>query len=268
MSFLWVRKFLLKPNDPVITSSMDTIESHRKYQIPRTTFQDSANVNSKRFLGIYKDEKQSRGRRNGSMLRVAWKFCRTRIIFASLFHTLSTLFGLCGSLIFLTLTLTSLQNESNLKANQTISHNQSDLLENNNLFKLFEFSLSFYGRFDCIYYMLGFAGCFMMSMFLKSITNWINLRSAIRLRTGIIAASYKKAMKCSIANKISSHQILSFANEESDAIMSLVNNGSKIVGLSLGFIISLVASIVLLSVPGIWPLLGVLGFFCLPVSVL
>lgn len=135
------------------------------------------------------------------------------------------------------------------------------------MFKLLEFDLNFYGRFNCIYFMIGFMLCYFMSIILKCITNWINLRTAIRLRSGIIGATYKKIMKSSVKNQISSHQILSFVNDESDVIIGLVDNGSKIIGTVFGVLISLIASVVLLHLPGLWPILGVVGFFVLQVRI-
>lgn len=134
------------------------------------------------------------------------------------------------------------------------------------MFKLFDINFNFYGRFNCIYLMIGFMLCYFMSILLKSMTNWINLRTAIRLRTGIIGATYRKVMKSSITNKVASHQILSFANDESEILLALVDNGSKIIGTVAGVIISLISSVVLLHLPGLWPLLGILGFFFIPVS--
>lgn len=108
--------------------------------------------------------------------------------------------------------------------------------------------------------------CYFTSILLKCITNWINLRTAIRLRTGIIGATYKKVIKSSVKNQIASHQILSFANDESEIILALVDNGSKIIGTIFGVLISLVSSVVLLHLPGLWPLLGVIGFFVIQVK--
>jgi hypothetical protein len=134
------------------------------------------------------------------------------------------------------------------------------------MFKLFDLDLYFYGRFSCIYLMIGFMLCYFSSILLKSMTNWINLRTAIRLRTAIIGATYRKVMKSSITNKIAPHQILSYADVESEIILGLVDNGSKIIGTIAGVLISLISSVVLLNLPGLWPLLGILGCFFIPVS--
>lgn len=118
LSFLWIRKFLIKQTDKNVASCLESLEHRKRYKIPKTALSDRADINGKRFLGIYKDEKQTRGKKKGSMLRVVWNFCRTRIIFASLFHTLSTIFGLLGPVLFLTLTLDLLEGESFAKINE------------------------------------------------------------------------------------------------------------------------------------------------------
>jgi hypothetical protein len=82
-------------------------------------FSDRADLNSKRFLGIYKDEKQTRGIMKGSMLRVAWQFCKTRVIFSTVFYSISIFFELLAPVLFLTLTLDILEEES-LKVNGTL----------------------------------------------------------------------------------------------------------------------------------------------------
>lgn len=54
-----------------------------------------------RLLGLYKYEEQSKGRISSSMLRVAWQFCRTRVIIACLLQTLSHLFAVLFLSLFL-----------------------------------------------------------------------------------------------------------------------------------------------------------------------
>lgn len=90
-------------------------------------------------------------------------------------------------------------------------------------------------------------------------------RTAARLRTAIIASVYKKSIKSSISHNIAPHQILSLANEESDIIFQLIESGMKITGTIVGLILSLIAAIWLLGVPGIWPLFGIFGLFVLGV---
>lgn len=259
MSFLWVRKFLITHNDPL----SDSLQNRKKYEIPVIpSFSDRADINGKRLLGIYKDEKQSRGK-HGSMMRVAWKFCRTRIIISSFFYMLSILSALVAPVIFLRMTLENLEKEA-MTANNT-THSENEELNSRtyeNSFKILEFSFKFYGRFDCIFLMLSFAGCYFTSSIFKSITNWLNLRSAIRLRTAVLAASYRKVMKSSVTNNISAHQVLT---DDVDNMIALVDYLTKIFGTLIGIIMAFIASIVLLNGPGVWPLLTIIGYFCIPV---
>jgi hypothetical protein len=100
-----------------VQNCLESLEHRRKYNIPRTVFSDRADINSKRFLGIYKDEKQTRGKQN-SMLRVVWQFCKTRVIFSTVFYSISIFFELLAPVVFLTLTLDILEEEI-LKVNGT-----------------------------------------------------------------------------------------------------------------------------------------------------
>lgn len=86
------------------------MESGRRvsYDLP---FSDRASVNGKRLLEIYKDEKQSRGTKNVSMMKIAWNFCRSRVIVASIFWTLSIVLYLLAPVIFLKMTLEALDSE-------------------------------------------------------------------------------------------------------------------------------------------------------------
>ncbi|XP_070489977.1 ATP-binding cassette sub-family C member 12-like isoform X2 [Chironomus tepperi] len=294
LSFSWVKDYLVLPhNDPM----MDSAENRKKYELDITLpYNDSADVNGKRLLGIYKDEKQSHGR-HGSMMKVVWNFCKTRVIIASLFYTLSVLCALSAPVIFLKMTLDALDGESlitsngttsngginnitSIGTNETFSGNTTTLAPpttlaitttieaviekatNVSVFKFFQFSFSFYGRFKCVYYMLGFIGCFFGAMFFDSITKWLNLRTSIRLRTAVLSATYRKAIKSSIVNNIAPHQILT---DDIDNMMELVDYLTKILGTVIAMILSLVASVLLLSTPGVWPIFACIGFFCIPV---
>jgi len=208
-------------------------------------------VNGKRLLGIYKDEKQSHGK-HGSMFKVAWNFCKTRIIISSIFYTLSTLSALSAPVFFLKLTLDQLDAEPDTNKNGTYR----------NIFKLFEFTFNFYGRWKCIYLMLGFISCLIVAIIFKGITNWLNLRTAIRLRSAVLAATYRKAMKSSITNNIAAHQILT---DDIENVMQLVDYMTRILGTIIAVILAIVASAVLLHGPGIWPILAAIGFFCIPI---
>lgn len=79
------------------------------YDLPHN---DRATVNGKRLLEIYKDEKQSRGTKKVSMFKIVWKFCRTRVIVASIFWTISIILYLLSPVIFLQMTLEALDSES------------------------------------------------------------------------------------------------------------------------------------------------------------
>lgn len=246
------------PNDdPVMESS----QNRKKYDLTVTpTYNDRADVNGKRLLGIYKDEKQTRGK-HGSMMKVAWNFCKTRVIIASIFYTLSTLLALCAPVIFLQLCLNSLENEALLR--DTVNGTETTALNStSNLFKILNFDLSIRGRFDCIYFMLGFAVCFFLAKIFGSVTAWLNLRTAIRLRSAVLSATFRKAIKSSIVNNISTQQIFT---DDIDNIMTLVHHLTKILGTVVALLLALVASVLLLDGPGVWPIFAALGFFILPV---
>ncbi|KAG5671790.1 hypothetical protein PVAND_001966 [Polypedilum vanderplanki] len=288
LSFFWLRNYLVLPHDDPL---MDSAENRKKYELDVTLpFSDRADVNGKRLLGIYKDEKQSHGR-HGSMMKVVWNFCKTRVIVASIFYTLSVLSSLCGPVIFLKMTLDTLENEGTISTttitppliNETITNDNvtttalpvttiEDLTttivsivvqpQQINLFKFFNLTFNFYGRFQCIYYMLGFVGCLFLAQIFDSITKWLNLRTAIRLRTAVLAATYRKAIKSSMVNNIAPHQILT---DDIDSMMELVDYLTKILGTVTAIILSLAASIVLLKFPGMWPIFASIGFFCIPI---
>lgn len=258
LSFFWVREFLLMSHDdPMIESS----PNRKKYELPVIpTYNDRADVNGKRLLGIYKDEKQTRGK-HGSMMKVAWNFCKTRVMIASIFYTLSTLSALFAPVVFLKLTLDSLEN-STLPTTSNMEFNSTASNVTINMFKVLKFDFSFHGRFECVYYMLGFAACFFLSKIFCAITNWLNLRTAIRLRSAVLSATFTKSIKSSIMNNISTHQILT---DDVDNMMNLVDYLTKILGTVIAMILALAASIVLLNGPGVWPIFAAIGFFCIPV---
>lgn len=269
---------------------MDSAENRKKYELNITLpYNDRADVNSKRLLGIYKDEKQSHGK-HGSMMKVVWNFCKTRVIVASIFYTLSILCALSAVVIFLKMTLDELENDGTSSSqsfvNETMESNSGS--NNNNtmlnitssttvtttidtiiettrqisLFKFFQIKFNFYARIKCIYYMLGFIGCFFAAKIFDGITKWLNLRTSIRLRTAVLAATYRKAIKSSIVNNIAPHQILT---DDIDSMMDLVDYLTKILGTIIAMILSLAASIVLLRGPGVWPIFASIGYFCIPI---
>lgn len=245
-------------DDPMIEKN----HGRKKYEMTVIPpYNDRADVNGKRLLGIYKDEKQTRGSRHGSMMKVAWNFCKTRVIIASLFYTLSTLSALCAPVIFLKLTLDSLENGTVLQPdpnNTTLAAANTTVA----MFNVYKFDISFHGRFESVYYMMGFAVCFFMAKIFGSITSWLNLRTAIRLRSAVLSATFRKCIKSSIINNISPHQILT---DDVDNMMNLVDYLTKILGTVIAMFLALAASIVLLNGPGVWPVFGSIGFFIIPV---
>lgn len=237
---------------------MEPVENRRKYNLSfQPPFNDRADVNGKRLLGIYKDEKQTRGR-HGSMMKVAWIFCRTRVIIASIFYTLSTLSALCAPVIFLKKTLGDIEKENLNRSELELISANSTVTE---MFKVLYPTFNFYARSHGALMMLAFAFCLLMSKIFSTITSWLNLRTAIRLRSGVIAATYRKSIKSSILNNIASHQVLT---DDVNYIMELVDHQTKITGTIIAMILSLVASILLLKGPGVWPIIGSILFFIVP----
>lgn len=88
----------------------------------------------------------------------------------------------------------------------------------------------------------------------------------MRLRTACISSLYKKSMKSTITHPIAPHQILSFANEESEIIMKMVENGAAFFGTIFGVIWCFIAVVVLLGAAGMYPLFGVVLLFIIVVS--
>jgi hypothetical protein len=255
-SFFWVRDYLLsKEDDPL----MESVQNRRRVELTFVPpFNDRADVNGKRLLGIYKDEKQTRGTRHGSMMKVAWIFCRTRVIIASIFYTLSTLSALCAPVIFLKMTLDEIERENLERSELELTTTNTTVTE---MFKVLYPTFNFYIRTDGVLSMLLFALCLLLSKLFATITNWLNLRTAIRMRSGVISASYRKCIKSSVLNNIAPHQILT---DDIENIMDLVEHQTKISGTIIAMILSLVASIILLKGPGVWPIIGSIGFFIVP----
>jgi ABC-type multidrug transport system fused ATPase/permease subunit len=100
---------------------------------------------------------------------------------------------------------------------------------------------------------VGLIICFVTAFYLRSATNWMNLRTATRLRSGILASVYRRAMKSSVNYNVSANQILTVANEESNVIFNVIENGALVVGTLFGVVCSLAAAFVLLNVTGFWP---------------
>ena len=238
VTFLWVRQFLIPRNEQPQYTNLP-LNTNQVHLLPKGTYRDGCEINSKRLLGIYKDEITTKGEQAVSLLRVVWKFCSTRILVASVFHILTTLFGLLG--------LYSLKNV--IEPMTEIPPNES-----------YSFDWSAFGH------LTAFLICFILVILLKNIVNWINLRTAIRLRTGILTACYKKAMKSCMVHNISAHQMMNFFNEEGDSIFNLVENGTNIIGIVISVILCLVFAVILLGLPGILPFIPIIGVMILIVS--
>jgi hypothetical protein len=251
LSFLWVSDYL-------VSSEFNSFE-YKNYDMPiRPTFTDSADKNSKRLLAICKDAKQSRGS-NYSIMKVVLKFCRTRVIIASIFYTLSTLLALIAPVFFLKQVLDAIKRESIVLEP---AQNSTADDEHWNLFKLHDLQFNFHLRIECVLYMLAFVACMLSAKILTSITVWLNLRTSIRLRTAVVAARFRQSLKSSIMINISPHQILS---NDTEVIMDLMEYLPKVLGSSFGLLISLITTVIMLKGPGAWPILSCIGFLCFPV---
>lgn len=149
-SFSWVGQFKVKRTSKEINVLPKTDE---RYEIPKATYSDSSRVNSKRytrflnflikisfehilyrFLGMYKYEEQTHGRIKGSLFRVAWKFCQTRIIIASVIRTLSIQLGVLGIALFFELVLQSTSNRREWVTERDALNAQVAVLQNFTIF--------------------------------------------------------------------------------------------------------------------------------------
>jgi ABC-type bacteriocin/lantibiotic exporter with double-glycine peptidase domain len=110
-------------------------------------------------------------------------------------------------------------------------------------------------------YSFGFVLCFLIAFFLKSVTNWLNLRTAARLRSAVLTSVYLKSVESRVDYGISAHQIMALANEESVHLFGFVENGALIIGNLFGVMLVLLAALTLLSWPGIWPIFGIFLIF-------
>lgn len=81
-----------------------------------------------------------------------------------------------------------------------------------------------------------------------------------------MAAAFSKSLKSSILYKIAPHQIASLCSDESDIIFAMVLKGTHIFSTVFGLILYLIAGILLLGPPGMWPLIGIFGLFIGAVS--
>ncbi|XP_062702250.1 ATP-binding cassette sub-family C member 12-like isoform X2 [Aedes albopictus] len=276
-SFSWVRKFLITTEQQQTYQSLPTsannASSNDAFLLPKRPFSDSCEENCRRLLGIYKYEESLNGRKKVSMFKVVWRFTRTRLLIASLFQCLAILLAFVGLLVFSNFTIESMQtvmskscascsaisNCSNVPemilgirfgmnrdvCNSTVEVDASD------------------GRRDRLLLSLGVFLCFFMAFMFNSVKNWLNLRTAIRLRTAILSSVYKRAMKSSVVNQVSAHQIMTMANEESESVFQIVQSGVQMIGIVFGTILSFVSGLSLLSLSGILPLVGSLPLLLL-----
>ncbi|GAB0096528.1 multidrug resistance-associated protein 9 [Sergentomyia squamirostris] len=228
---------------------------------------DGVEVNGRRMRGKYREELKVRGKNRGSMFRVALKFCRTRIIFSSIFYFLAIFMGFLGPILFLNLSLHSMMYESEIEKNRSIfessraSINASgdELMDDRMQFQR-EVGIPVLDR-------VGFAGgialCFLVYNLLLSASNWINLRTAMRLKTGCLATSIESVIKSVVNYQIAPHQIMTLIVIESNYIFEMITKGYRIFGTVFYILISYILALSLLAAPGMWPLLVILPLFFL-----
>uniref|UniRef100_A0A7G3AKM0 Putative multidrug resistance-associated protein/mitoxantrone resistance protein n=1 Tax=Lutzomyia longipalpis TaxID=7200 RepID=A0A7G3AKM0_LUTLO len=270
ITFSWIHKYrvtreMIKKRNNLPKHHQNLITGARQ-KMPHI---DSVEVNGRRMKGQYRDELQIHGKSKGSMFRVALKFCRTRIIVATLFHFLAIFLAFIGPILFLNLSLHSMRYEHELESNRTAEElSRSSLL--NATEDLFgnatrmqfqrEVGIPVLNR---VGFALGMALCFFLKTILLSTSNWINLRTAMRLRTGCLAAAFENVMKSVITHTIAPHQLMTLAMDESEHIVELITKGHRVFGTVLHLILTFIVAILLLSAPGMWPLFVVFGLLLL-----
>lgn len=99
------------------------------------------------------------------MFRVAWKFCSTRIIIATIIHLISIICGL-GVCVFAKLCLESIVEMDEQKSNVwgNITFDGSNVADNGNAFR------------NASLYSIGIVLCLFLMHFFESSSSWINLR--------------------------------------------------------------------------------------------
>lgn len=276
-SFSWVRKFLITAKQQQTYQSLPTsannASSNDAFLLPKRPFSDSCEENCRRLLGIYKYEESLNGRKKVSMFKVVWRFTRTRLLIASLFQCLAILLAFVGLLVFSNFTIESMQTVmSKSCASCSAISNCSNVPEmilgirfgmNRDVCNSTVEVIASDGRRDRLLLSLGVFLCFFMAFMFNSVKNWLNLRTAIRLRTAILSSVYKRAMKSSVVNQVSAHQIMTMANEESESVFQIVQSGVQMIGIVFGTILSFVSGLSLLSLSGILPLVGSLPLLLL-----
>ncbi|XP_055630835.1 ATP-binding cassette sub-family C member 11-like isoform X2 [Toxorhynchites rutilus septentrionalis] len=276
-SFAWIRKFIISPSQlrnyqSLPTNSRTTSQSDI-FLLPKRPYSDSCEINCRRLLGIYKDEETLKGRKRISMFKVTWRFVRTRLLIASLFHCLAILLTFLGVALFSNLTVESMQTVvakscQNCAAISNCSNAPSAILEisfemNRNTCNSTAQIVPSDGLGNRLLLSLGLFLCYLSAMIFIGVRNWLNLRTAIRLRTAVLSSIYKRVMKSSIANCVSAHQIMTAANEESDAILQIVEALVQLIGVTFGFLLAFLTGFILLPFSGMLPLLGILPLLLL-----
>ncbi|XP_055551634.1 uncharacterized protein LOC129733992 [Wyeomyia smithii] len=274
-SFSWIRKFFItreqQRNYQTLPTSTRNAKPDDVFLLPKTPYSDSCEVNCRRLLGIYNYKETLTGRKKVSMLHVVWRFTRTRLIIATLFHCLAVFLIFLGVVLFANMTIESMQTiVSNSCQNCSAIANCSSVPAkilgirfdmNNAICNSASNLKAEEGRGVRILLSLGVLLCFFTGMIFNSIKNWLNLRTAVRLRTAVLSSIYKRAMKSNIVTNISAHQIMTLANEESEVIFKLVESGVQLTGIFIGLILAAISGFLLLPVSvvllsfGVFPLL-------------
>ncbi|XP_059610068.1 ABC transporter C family member 3-like [Phlebotomus argentipes] len=239
---------------------------------PKMPHIDGVEMNGRRMKGKYREELQTHGQLKGSMFRVMLKFCKTRIFFATLFHILAICLGFLGPILFLNLTLHSMRNEQEVLNNRTaaelssnsINATESDLDANATTRMQFQREVGI-PVLNRIGFAVGISLCFFLKTIFLSTSNWINLRTAMRLRTGSLATAFESVMKSVITYAISPHQLMTLVMEEGDYMVEMIMKGHRVVGNLLSFVIAFIVAIGLLSTPGMWPLFVIFGLLILAI---
>ncbi|XP_055585408.1 ATP-binding cassette sub-family C member 12-like [Uranotaenia lowii] len=281
-SFSWVKTFLVSTSQQRDYQCLPTSNRYAAapglasagndpFLLPKRPYSDSCEVNCRRLLGIYKYEETLRGRKRVSMLKVVFRFARTRLLIAAFIHCLSIGLMFLGMLLFGNLIIESMHSDVSdaclsCPAIANCSNTPEPLLGirfdmNRKLCNSTDLLDPSGHLVNRIVLGVGVFLCFLFGTLFESIRNWINLRTAIRLRTAILSSTYKRAMRSSIVNRVSPHQAMTMSNEENEAIFQLVESLVRLFGILVGFIMAFLAGLVLLPASGMLPLLGVLPIF-------
>uniref|UniRef100_A0A1Q3FL69 Putative multidrug resistance-associated protein/mitoxantrone resistance protein n=2 Tax=Culex tarsalis TaxID=7177 RepID=A0A1Q3FL69_CULTA len=272
-SFTWIRRFIISPSAYKALPTAARTPEDSVLLLPKRPYADSCEVNCRRLLGIYKYEETLNGRKRVSMFKVIWRFTRTRALMAALFHCLAVGLGFFGVVLFGNLTVESMQgvvaaNCQNCTAIANCSNVPPAILGirfgmNSEVCTSGLAEDEFNGLSDRLLLSGGLFLSFFAAMIFNSIRNWLNLRTAVRLRTAVLSSIYKRALKSNVVNHVSAHQIMTMANEESEIIFHIVDSSVQLIGIVFGFVLAFIAGFVLLPISGVVPLLGVLPLLLL-----